>query len=320
MRVELVAAGPPPFQLRAQQVDEPLGVAELGAVIRSKSRWRWTSPLGVRVGRDRRCPRSRRVLVGVGRDLDAQRARARSSTAPRPSPSGLVARRALLACSRSTSGVVPLEPRRRQLRARGGARTARTRGRRPRGRRGGGRTGPHRCRARRPCARCRRRRARARGRSRSPPRGRSTAGRAERPPEADRLGEQAPAVDQLAGRRAEDRRAGGVAWVMTGQARRYAWAVASARYVAPSAPRTWRMSSSYLRTTPSVSSTTSGLSSAAPSDSSADAQSSVSATPGTLVRSAVAQPVDERDDLAGEARRRVGHAGRDDLVLLDAVG
>ena len=47
------------------------------------------------------------------------------------------------------------------------------------------------------------------------------------------------------------------------------------------------MSSSYLRTTPSVSSTTSGSSSVAPSDSSAAAQSSVSATPGTFVRSAV---------------------------------
>ena len=82
------------------------------------------------------------------------------------------------------------------------------------------------------------------------------------------------------------------------------------------APRTWRMSSSYLRTTPSVSSTTSGSSSVAPSDSSAAAQSSVSATPGHLGEVRRPQPVDEVHDLAGQLVGRVGHAGRDDLELL----
>ena len=93
-------------------------------------------------------------------------------------------------------------------------------------------------------------------------------------------------------------------------------AVASARYWRAVAPRTWRMSSSYLRTTPSVSSTRSGASSVAPSDSSAAAQSSVSATPGHLGQVRGPQAVDERDDLAREAGGRVRHAGRDDLELL----
>ena len=93
-----------------------------------------------------------------------------------------------------------------------------------------------------------------------------------------------------------------------------AWAVASARYGARVA-RTWRMSSSYLRTTPSVSSTTSG---SAPGTQRQECGRPVERLGDArdLGQVRVAQPVDEPDDLAGERARRVGDPGRDDLELL----
>ena len=79
--------------------------------------------------------------------------------------------------------------------------------------------------------------------------------RPQRPPEPDRLAEQAPPVDLGPARRADDRRgrSRGGHRVGSAAARR-----PRRGSVASPSPRTWRMSSSYLRTTPSVSSTTSG--------------------------------------------------------------
>ena len=76
------------------------------------------------------------------------------------------------------------------------------------------------------------------------------------------------------------------------------------------APRIRRTSSSYLRTTPRVSSTSSGVSSRAPSDRSAAAQSSVSAIAGHLGQVGLAQAMDEADDLARPAARAPRARGR----------
>ena len=182
---------------------------------------------------------------------------------------------------------------RRGAASRGAATSGRRRRRRSRGRRGGGRRSPRRRRGPARGRRCRR--ASAPGRSRPTRRGRSTAGPPGAPGRSRPLAQQAPPVDL--GRRTAGGRRRGRAWVLSRSPRPRR---GSRRAVSP---RTWRMSSSYLRTTPRVSSTTSGCSSRAPSDRSAAAQSSVSAMPGHLGQVRLAQAVDERRRPRGRGAR-----------------
>ncbi len=93
-------------------------------------------------------------------------------------------------------------------------------------------------------------------------------------------------------------------------------AAASARYRLVASPRTWRMSSSYLRTTPRVSSTSSGASSRAPRDSKRSGPVERLGDARDLGQVGLAEAVDEADHLAGEALRSLGDAREDDLVLL----
>ena len=154
------------------------------------------------------------------------------------------------------------------------------------------------------------RRARAPGRSRAP--------RPDRPPGRPR-GACARRGSRCAGRR----RRGPAARAGRGARRRGHRAFRPAqRWAAPVAtswallPRTWRTSSWYLSRAPSVSSTSAGVSSSAPSAMSAAAQSSVSAMPGTLVRSVSrscwTNATTWRARPSGTPGRRVAH----DLVLL----
>ena len=154
---------------------------------------------------------------------------------------------------------------------------------------------------------------RARAKSIAAPRSTLEAGRPQRPPEPDRLAEQAPAVDL--GRptgpgRWRDPRA--LVHRLAAQPR----AATSARYARAPSPRTWRMSSSYLRTTPSVSSTSSGVSSRAPSDEQRGRPVERLGDARHLRQVGLAQAVDEADDLAGELLGRGRDARQDDLELL----
>ena len=211
----------------------------------------------------------------------------------------------------------------RQAERRGRARTGRRPRRRPRGRRAGGRTPP-----RRPSGPARGRRGRrapsARAKSIAAPRSVVRPGEAERPGEADRAAGEPLAVDDEA--RSARR---GAAGARSGDRARWSRvrvpaqppATTSSSIRRPVSPRTCRTSSSYLRTTPSVSSTSSGVSSVAPRASSADAQSSVSATPGTLVRSASRSRWTKPTIWPARRSGRVGHPGQHDLELaLEASG
>ena len=185
VRVELVAAGPAPLEPRDEQVDEPLGLAQLGR----------GHPVELAVAQDLA------LAVGVGRDDDAlDRRRRRRRPRRRRTGSGCRARRAAAPIAsvpgaRLGRAVPPARPRRGVVRARraAAARSRRaagvprgaTSGRRPRrrsrGRRAAGRRSP------RPAARtCSRSpmstRVRARAKSTAAPRSMdSRAARSARP-------------------------------------------------------------------------------------------------------------------------------------------
>ena len=315
VRVELVAARPAALEPRHEQVDQPLGLAQLGRRHPVELAVAQDLALRVRVGRDDDALDRRLVVAVVVRPRRERRCRARPGRiSPRSAPGS----------GGASPGASSLGPSRRPASAAvdgselvRGARAAPPPAAvehrvvdRP-GRRGGGRRRP-----RRPPGPARGRRCRrgsAPARSRSPRRGRSSsrAARSARPKPTASRSRRRPSTSAPNGR-ADDGGVGhGVS--LAGQPpRRGLGEVARA---VPS-PRTWRMSSSYLRTTPRVSSTSSGASSRAPSDRSAAAQSSVSAMPGHLGQVGLAQAVDEADDLAGQALRRLGHPGEHDLELL----
>ena len=317
VRVELVAAGPAALEPRHEQVDQPLRLAQLGRGHPVELAVAEDLALRVGVGRRRRRPRSsprrRRRSSSTASAMPRSSGRRLGRLARRPRAarrrSSLLGRRSSSRRQRRRAEVAGQpRPRRRHQRSK-------TRVVDRRGRRGGGRRRP-----RRPPGPARGRRCRrgsARGRSRPRRRGRSTAA----PPGAP--ARTRPPRRAAAGRRPRARTARGRSPDRAGRAARSSRSVAQppARRPRPgsaavASPRTWRMSSSYLRTTPSVSSTSSGASSRAPSDRSAAAQSSVSAMPGHLGQVRLAQAMDEADDLAGEPLGRLGDPGEDDLVLL----
>ena len=304
----------------SQQVDEPLGVAQLGRRSSGRSR----GGAGPRPWTTRRArssmpsispPSSTSVATWmpiVASSVIVALARPRR---------GLVARRPARPPRARASGDVAARGASWAASGRAGARTARTRGRTPRGRRAGGRTARRRCRgptALRPMSTPERERPgevdrRAEVDRTAPPRAAPARSRRPRQQAAPSMSRRrVRAGGRPSGRRQRDGAAG---WRSMGPSRR--GAATRARRLARLRRGTSRRLAAHLADVLLVLEDDAqrlvddvrAAARAAPSDSSADAQSSVSATPGTLVRSALAQPVDERDDLAGEplrARRAPG--------------
>ncbi len=133
--------------------------------------------------------------------------------------------------------------------------------------------------------------------------------RPQRPPKPDRLAKEAAPIDLGAERRSDD---GGIWACHCPQPR----AATSASIRAVCSPRTWRMSSSYLSTTPSVSSTRAGVELARAERQQGGRPVERLGDPGDLGQVGLAKAMDEADDLARELFRRMGHARQHDLVFL----
>ena len=191
VRMELVPAGEAPLQAWPEQVDEPLGVAELGGVIRSNSRW-WNASPGLNARATRSCPHPpparRRRLRGLG-PLGLGPGAARLGP-------GLLRLQPASRLRRSRrSRRADLEARRRDPRRPAGARTARRPRHRPRGRRAAGRRPPRLPRGPAPVADLHERQRP--GEVEPPPRSVDHARRAERPREEDRVAQERRAVERV---------------------------------------------------------------------------------------------------------------------------
>ena len=140
------------------------------------------------------------------------------------------------------------------------------------------------------------------------------AGGPQRPPEADDSARRRrPSTSGPHGARTIAGRADHAAALIAGPQASRPPPRDSARAVSP---RTRRMSSSYLRTTPRVSSTTSPRQLARAERQERRRPVERLGDAGDLREVGLAEAMDEADDLAGQPLGRLGHAGEDDLELL----